>query len=143
MKRIEVVTSVKNGQIKRNRNLILDLIKSFEGKEFILTFDKLRRKRSLHQNNYYWGVVVPIWQKLIRDEWGEIWDKEKTHDFLTMNFNHAEKVNENTGEIVRVPKGTSENSTSEQEDYHEVCRQKALEFFNTIIPLPNEQITID
>ena len=51
-----------------------------------------------------------------------------------------ELVNKDTGEILRLQKSTTENKTFEMEDYHKICRDKALEFFNVTIPLPNEQL---
>lgn len=76
------------------------------------------------------------------EEWVEIWSIEKTHEYLKMECNYSEKVNEDTGQITRVPRSTTENSTTDQEDYHTKCRVLALEFFNTEIPLPNEDLEL-
>ena len=75
------------------------------------------------------------------DEYGEQISTATAHEFLKANFNYKELVNEETGEILRIPKSTTENRTFEMEEFHEICRQKALEFFNVVIPLPNEQLT--
>jgi len=143
MKKIEIISSVENGNLKRNRNTIKEAIKTFEGKEILLTIQRKRKQRSNNQNQYYWGVILECWRHLIKTEWGEIWSKESTHEFLKMNFNYNEKYSEETGELLRTPKSTTENSTSEMEDFHTVCRQKANEFFNYEIPLPNEEIKLE
>ena len=44
--------------------------------------------------------------------------------------------------ILRKIKSTTKNNTVEQEDFNKKCRILAKEYFNTDIPLPNEQITI-
>lgn len=143
MKKIQVKTTVNSGRFIRNRNILLDAIKSFEGKEVLVTLEKPVKKRSNPQNAYYWAVLLPILQQCIKDNWGEVWTKEKAHDFCKMQFNFIERVNESTGEIVRVPKSTTENTTIAQEELHSEIRNFIFEWFNTQVPLPNESITLE
>jgi len=143
MKKIEIVTNVVNGRLKRNRSRITDAIKSFEGKTISITLKLNRKQRSNNQNNYYWGVIVMIWQNILKEEWGDQYSKEETHEFLKYNCNYIEKVNTDTGEVIRMSKSTIDNSTSEQEEFHTNCRNLAFEMFNTEIPLPSEQIKIE
>jgi hypothetical protein len=138
----KITTKVENGKLVRNRKLIIDVLKSFEGKEIDITIQKHRKKRSTPQNRFYWGCIVPIWKDILKNEWGEIHTSESTHEFLKMNFGYNEKVNEETGEIFRTPRSTTENTTTEMEEYHQVLRDKAFELFGVIIPLPNEQIEL-
>jgi len=139
---VQIITSIQNGLFKRNRNLVLSAIKSFEGKEVVITFDKPKKKRSNSQNAYYFGCLIPIVQNAINTEWGEIWSVEKTHDFLKMQFNFTEKVNEETGEIIKLPKSTTENTTTAQEEYHTQIREFLKEWFGVYAPLPNEDLTL-
>ena len=81
-----------------------------------------------------------MWKPLLTESQGVFYSEKDTHEFLKANFNYKELVNEETGEILRIPKSTTENRTFEMEEFHEICRQKALEFFNVVIPLPNEQL---
>ena len=143
MRKITIHSHVSNGYLKRNRNLIIDAINSFEGKDVLVTFEKVSKKRSNNQNAYYHGVIIPILQNCFKEHWGEVWSRQKTHDFCKMQFNFFEKVNEETGEIVRVPKSTTENTTTAQEEYHEEIRKFALEWFGTEIPMPNENLTLE
>lgn len=137
-----ITTEVKNGKLTRNRKMIMDVIASFEGKVITITIQKKRKQRSNPQNKYYWGLIVPIWRNLLLNEWGEVHTNESTHEFLKMNFGYNERVDESTGEIFRSPRSTTENSTVEMEEYHETLRQKAMEMFGAVIPLPNEQIEL-
>lgn len=141
--KIEITTSILKGIFKRNRNLVLDAIKTFEGCDVVLTFQKPKKRRSLNQNNYYWGVLIPLSQQAIKTEWGEFWSKEKTHEFYKLHFNFVERINQDTGEIIKVSKSTTENTTSHQEDYHTQIRQFLKEWFNVDCPLPNENITLN
>lgn len=142
MKKIEIISSVQNGNLKRNRNTILEAIRAFEGKDVTITIQLKRKTRSNNQNRYYWGVVVEIWKQLLKESQGEIYSSQEVHDFLKMNFNYREIVDESTGEILRSTKSTTENSTTEMEEYLLVCRQKAEQFFDFIIPEPNEEMEL-
>lgn len=141
--KIEVTTSIVNGLFQRNRNTVLDAIKSFNNCDVVLTIAKSKKKRSNQQNSYYWGLLIPITQNAIKTEWGEIWSKEKTHDFFKLHFNYVEKVNENTSEVIRVPKSTTDNTTTQQEEFHAQIREFLKEWFNVDCPLPNENLELN
>jgi hypothetical protein len=141
--KIEITTSILNGLFKRNRNTVIQAIKSFECKEVVITFEKPKKKRSNNQNRYYWSVLIPITQNAILDTWGEVWSIEKTHSYLKENFCFNEKVNEITGQIIKVPKSTTENTTTEMEVYHTEIRDHLKEWFNVDAPLPNEDLTLN
>lgn len=143
MKSFEIITDVKNGSFSRNQVRIREAIASYEGKTLTLSLKVSRKERSLSQNNYYWAVIVVIWKKLIQTEWGEFFSSPETHEFLKYNCNYIEKFSEETGEILRYSKSTTENSTVEQEEFHMECRELAKRMFNCEIPLPNEQIKVD
>ena len=143
MQKIEITTSIVNGLFKRNRNLILDAIKSFNGFDVVVTIQKSKKKRSNNQNAYLWGVLYPITQQAIKNEWGEIWSINKVHDFYKLHFNYIEKVNESTSEVIKIPKSTTDNTTAQQEEYHAEIRQFLLDWFNVECPLPNEDLKIN
>jgi hypothetical protein len=143
MKKFEIITTVENGKFKRNLNAILNAVKSFEGKTINFTMQVARKQRSVSQNSYYWGVIIPIWQNTLLAEWGDHYSKQETHEFLKYNCNYIEKINEQTGEVIRMSKSTTENTTTDQEIFHDRCRKLALEMFNVEIPLPNEQVNFE
>ena len=143
MKKVEITTSVVNGNLKRNRHSLKEAIKAFEGKTITISLKLFRKSRSSEQNRYYWGVVIPIWQNILKEEWGEFNSKEETHEFLKYNCNYSEKVIEDTGEIIRLSKSTTTNTTTDQEEFHLKARRLALEMFNVDIPEPNEQINLE
>lgn len=139
-KKIEIITQVKDGKLVGNRDLIEDAVRAYDGKQVKLTIGLCYRKRTDKENRYYWGVIVEHWKRIIREEWGEIWNKEETHHFLKSNLNFEELVDEETGLILRKPKSTTENSTYQQEEYHKACRDLAWNMFDYQIPLPNEDL---
>lgn len=141
--KIQIKSFVQNGLLKRNRTLITDAIKSFEGKEILITFEKPKNKRSNLQNSYLWAVLYPITQQAIKNEWGEVWNIEKVHEFYKMQFNLTEKINQETGQIIKLPKSTTENTTTQQEEYHLQIREFLQEWFNVTAPLPNENLILE
>ena len=143
MKKITITTQIEGGQFRRNRSRIIEAVRAFEGKTVEVTIRRATKQRSNNQNRYYWGVIVPIWQDLLLKEWGELRDKEYVHELLKANCGYLERVNETTGEVLRVPKSTSENTTVEQEEYHIACRLLAHDMFGVEIPLPNEQLKLE
>lgn len=135
---------VRNGRlIPDNRGLLSSHVKSFEGMDVQLTISKRRKRRSNDQNAYYWGVVVAMTREGINEAWGEHLSLEEAHHILKFQCNYAEHVNEATGEIIKIPKTTTELSTTEFEEYLERCRRFAQEWLQVIIPLPNEQVTFE
>jgi len=141
--KIQIKSFVRNGYLNQNRTLIKNAIESFEGKDIIITFDKPKRKRSNPQNSYLWSVLYPITQNAIKNEWGEVWNIEKVHDFYKIQFNVIEKVNEETGQVIKLPKSTTENTTTQQEEYHLQIREFLKEWFNVVAPLPNENLILE
>ena len=139
-KKIEIISEVKDGKPKTNRDLIKAAFENYEGKQVKITIGLCYRKRSNRQNAYYFGVIVEHWRNIIREQWGEIWSKEEVHGFLKSNLNYEELVDEETGMVIRKPKSTTENSTYTQEDYHTACRDLAWQMFEYQIPLPEEEV---
>ena len=143
MRNYETNGVIKNGVLSiRNRKLFDKAVLSFGDCEIELKISKKSRKRTSPQNRYYWGVIVFYWQQILEQEHGDHVTQAQTHEFLKSNFNYFEIVNKEIGECLRLPNLTSENKTFEMEEYHKICRDKALEFFNVVIPLPNEQLEI-
>ena len=75
----EIRSNVVNGNLKRNRNLIIDAIQSFEGKEIIVTFERAKKKRSNPQNSFYWGCCIPLIQSGLKEATGEFRTAENIH----------------------------------------------------------------
>jgi len=87
----------------------------------------IRRKRTLPQNAYYWGVVV----EMIRAEVGYL-TKEEAHDALRMNF-----LMDRT-RLLPTIRSTTTLSTLEFGEYIEQVRTWAAEFLNLPIPDPTQ-----
>ncbi len=118
------------------------ILRNFAGMQVEITIQKKRKARSLEQNQYYWGVVVPVCQSGLFDAGYKV-GKEETHDFLKSMFLKVEIVNEQTGEILQSVGSTSKLSTVEAMEYFAEITRWAAEFLNVEIPAPGEQIRIN
>ena len=141
--KIQINSKVEHGRLTRNRKALQQAIEQYEGKDITITIDRKKKSRTTHQNRYYWGVIIPLIQAAILTEWGERKSKEEIHEFLKIRFNFTEHHNTDTGEIVHIGRGTSSNTTVQQEEYHDDCRIFAKEWFNITIPMPNEEMEIN
>ena len=145
MKKIEQSGKVnENGVLTINyRSIFNELIAThFRNSDITLTVSKVKKKRSNQQSRYYWGVIIPSIQNGLFETQGEWLTPDAVHEFLKSNFNYKEIVNAGTGEVIKLPKSTTESDTFEFEEYQDKCRLFADEFLNIIIPLPNEQAVI-
>ena len=124
-----------------HRSQLISDIAKFEDGDYVLTIEKKKKKRSLSQNAYYWGVVVPLVKKGLNDV-GYRMTTETTHDYLKTNFNIIEIANEINGEIISFIGSTTEMSTSQMMDYFAKITEWAAEFLGVQIPEPNEQLKI-
>jgi hypothetical protein len=122
--------TVKDGKIKFNRPDLFNLyLGAFEDKEVIVTVESKRYKRSLKQNNYYWGVVIPI----IGDYLG--YDPDEMHEALKWKF--LRKTNSKDPKLMTV-KSTTSLSTVEFIDYVDrIVRWAAIDY-QISIPDPDQ-----
>lgn len=142
MQKISIRSNVNGGNLKRNRNLIIDAIRSFEGADVLITLEKQKKKRSNPQNAFYYGVIIPIVQNCLRDA-GYIMTNEATHDLIKLKFlKEVILTNEETGEVVERVKSTTELSTSQFMDFVAEISIFTNEYFGVNIPEPNENLTL-
>lgn len=144
MKAFEIETRIENGNFKQNRSLIIDAIKLFEGKDVKFSIRRRFKKRSENQNDFYFGVWVPILQQTFMKEWQEFKTPAEVHEILKTACNYEERLNEATGEFFRFPKTTTNMSTYEWEkEFKPKVRQFAFDFFGVDLPEPNSQLKLE
>lgn len=139
--KIEITTSIVNGIFKRNRNLVLQAIKSFNGKDVVITFSKPKKSRSNNQNSFYWGVVLPLVQKGLLNATGELRSNDNIHYkiLLPLFAPTNEIVNTDTGECIIERLTSSEMTTTQFCEYIMEVQKWGAEFLGIDIPNPNEE----
>jgi hypothetical protein len=139
--KIEITTSIVNGIFKRNRNLVLNAIKSFNDKDVVITFSKPKKNRSNNQNRYYWGLVLPLIQNGLLDATGELRSYDNIHYkiLLPLFAPTNEIVNKDTGECIVERLTSSDLTTTQFCEYIIEIQKWAAEFLGIDIPSPNEE----
>jgi len=99
-----------------------------------------KKYRSVFQNSYYWGIVITSIATRLR-ELGHDVDKDLTHEFLKGKFLYTEMITDT--EVVKIPRKTSELTTTEFEEYVEMVKQFSAETLNIFIPDPNDDEVLD
>lgn len=141
--KFEIYSTVENGNLKQNRNLILDALRSFEGKGIVLTIEKRKNKRSNPQNAFFHGVVLPLVYHGLKDL-GHTMPLADVKDLLKLKFLKVPIfVNDETGEITEKIKGTSELTTTEFMEFVAGIQKWAAENLGIDIPDPNENLKLD
>lgn len=117
--------------------------KAFDLKDGVYELEiKKRDKRSLQQNRYYFGVCI----KMIRDELYERGNDvsiQETHEWINSKFNYLEVINEETGEVERIPQSTTKLNKEGFGLYIEKVQRFGAEFLSITIPDPGEQMMLN
>jgi hypothetical protein len=91
---------------------MMDWLKKREGKRVTLTLNEKKPARSTQQNNYYWGVYLP----LIQRETDDSYTVDGLHTLFKGLFLGGEIV-DILGKKVRLSKSTSSLNKSEFTEY--------------------------
>ena len=125
----------KKGQLiisKTERTRMEQFWSIFKAEEQIdITQEKHRKKRSLPQNSYYWGVVLPYIAKANGED-----DLDDLHDDLKHMFNP--KIKEVHGMTIEKGGSTTEMSTEEFSEYVDKVVRFAAIKLGIYIPDPGE-----
>ena len=125
-----------------NRSAFDQDIKLFHSKEVTIKIERKKKSRSLDQNAFLHGVVIPMAREAFL-EVGYRYSIDETKTDLKRMFAVYEKVNEQTGELREYIKATSEMTTTEMMDFIAQVQQWAAEFAGVVIPDPKEQLTFE
>ena len=137
---MKIYTRVTNGQLSDEAELqFVAELAHHDEKDICITVERKRKKRSLSQNAYYWGIVIPACRGIL-EEYGNEVDDEETHSFL------KEHVGKLTSSVVdgrgrkAITKSSAALSTAEFEQYIlRVTVWAATE--GVVIQSPNEHLT--
>lgn len=98
------------------------------------------KKRSLPQNAYYWGIVVPMVKQGLKDiGYNEVKTNEDAHEIMKHIFLKKPVKNEINGDEIVIAGSTADLKTVAFNAFLEEVWQWAAEYLNIQIPAPNEQ----
>lgn len=134
----EIITSIQNGKITKGRNDLIKALSKHEGKEILITIEKLSRKRTNQQNRYIHKLFSIFTSSL--NDLGNDFLMSEVKSICAAKFLVEEKTDLSTGEILQRVRGTSELKTYELNEYFENIIAWAADTFGIILPLPNEDL---
>ena len=135
---VQFFSKVEKGHISDGcRKAITNVLKSLDGKFAKITIEERKKNRSLSQNSYYWGVVIPLIVNLFNENGNNV-DADQVHEFLKAEVGKLnQKLILPDGEIKNVAGSSAKLKTMEFEDYLAKIRAWAAEW-GCIVPMPNE-----
>ena len=140
MKKLEAYITLEDGKMAmQDKGKFFDCLRTFPNGLYRMVVEFVYDARTSPQNRYYWGVVVKAYVQGAYDTWGELISSEEAHETLKALYNFEEKTNEDTGEIIRVPRSTAELETMPFWEYVERCRRHIQEWFSIETPDPKKK----
>lgn len=103
-----------------------------------ITVEQAKRLRSVNQNAYYWGVVIPHIIHMFQDA-GQPASPDDVHQYLKERVGKLCKMIETPDGLSFITGTTTNLSTAQFENYLEAVRAWAASY-GCLIPLPNESI---
>lgn len=124
--------------IFENREVMVQYIASLKNSMLCFDIEKIRNTRTIKQNRYYWGVIVPMINNGLIELGNDV-DIEITHEFLKCRFLSKKKVLSIEDELIEFDAPSTRKLTIQEFSiYIESCINFASEYLNLNVPYPNE-----
>lgn len=137
----EFILHIDKGQIT-NTKAVRNAFDELQDGHYLVRIEP-KKTRSLNQNAYFHGVMVPMVLQGLRDAgFNEIKTPEDAKDIIKSLFLKKIIKNKISGEEIPVIRHTSELTTVEFNIMMEECGQWASEYLEIFIPPPNYQTTM-
>lgn len=138
----ELIFYISEGKIK-NPKPVKKIFEELTDGRYVLKIEK-RNKRSLRQNAYYFGCIVPLVKEgLVSNGFDDVKDESDAHEILKHLFLKRKMINRETEDVIEVVGSTKKLSTVEFNFFIEEIIKWGAEYLNIQIPFPNEQILMN
>ncbi len=137
------VVHITNGVITNKKAVGLAFNTLPDG-SYLLYIETNKRKRSLKQSAYYWGVCVPLVMEGLQDiGYKEIDNIETTHEIIKNNCLPKKRfVQQGSEDIIELPGSTAELTTQQFNEFIEEVMRFAASYLGVVIPYPNTQSSL-
>lgn len=123
----------------RGKAKFLEDMKHFKGQTLIAEFRKPKKSRTLKQNSFYFGNFIQSQIDCFKEMWGESYSVEQIHTWNKNNVFCEEIIDEETGEVFKMPQSSTKVGSKEWEEKLDMCRVFFQDKFNWILPFPETQ----
>lgn len=138
----ELIFYISEGKIK-NPKPVRKIFEELTDGRYVLKIEK-RNKRSLSQNKYLHGVLIPEFRAALYNAgYDEVKTDEDAKLIMKSIFLKSQIVNHETGEVIEFIKDTRKLSTIEMAELFERVWKYCAENLNYFIAAPGEKLTID
>ena len=135
---IEAIAYIRQGRLTiEDRKRLTDLVLAAKDGEYRLTLSRNYSIRSVSENAYYWGCIIPAFVAGYKETQGETIEPEAAHELLKLACNGKTVYLGN--EFVTIGQSTAKLVTVEYENYLERCRYWIAQYFGIEVKLPNEK----
>lgn len=101
------------------------------------------RKRSLPQNAYYWGVVVPMILRGLNDAgFDDVENKDDAHEVIKQLHLKKLVVSKQTGDMIEIAGSSSKLSIPQFDEFLDKVCKWASEYLSVVIPSPNQELAM-
>lgn len=135
---------IKGRRVVFNAAELERLYDYFDGKHVQFEATLPRNKKSVNQNRYYWGAIIPFVQKIFADA-GENMRNGQVHEVLSAQFlpEKPAVTNPLTGEISSAKFRYSELTTKGFNAYFDAIAAFILEATGLVLPSPEDLLQLD
>jgi hypothetical protein len=134
---VEFTATVESGRLPQAvGRQIAALLRTLDGKQVVISLRERKRRRSLNQNDYFHGVVLPIVWQFFREHGNDV-DLEETKTYLKEHVGKLFRLVLVDGKRMPVLRSTASLSVQEWEVWMEQIRAWGAGV-GCNIPLPNE-----
>lgn len=133
-----VIEKLENGELKGGKSVRATLDGLPPGR-YLIEVSKYRKDRSNKQNRFYFGNFMQSQMDCFKERWGYSYNKDQIHNWNKANFWSDERINNETGEVIKMPASSSDNTTVEWEEKMDIMRSWFMEHMDWPLPFPLQQ----
>lgn len=133
-----VVEKMDDGSWKGFNAMKSDM-RGFQTGRWTISIRKYRKSRTGAQNRFYWGNFMQSQMDCFKERWGYVYSKSEVHEWNKANFWAEEHIDETTGEVIRLPASSTDNSTTEWEFKMDLIRTWFMDKMDWPLPFPEQQ----
>lgn len=140
MIKTSTIIHIRDGQIM-NKSAVKRMFDQLQDGRYLASIES-KNKRSLNQNAYLHGVLIPEFRFALNSVgYDEVKTDAQAKEIMKAMFCKRQVTNKETGEVLEYIQNTSDMTREEMGILYDEVVKFCAENMNYIIPLPNEQLT--
>jgi hypothetical protein len=135
----EFILHIRGGEIS-NKSKVRSVFTDLKDGKYLIKIQSIK-KRSLLQNAYWWGCLLPMVKEgLVNAGYDEIKSNEDCHEVLKALFLKENVVSKKDGNVIEVTGSTTKLTTTQFNELIDCVIKWAAEYLSIQVPYPNEPL---